>query len=395
MVERAVSQEVWAHNVEIELFRERLETIRDEALEVLSPSDSGRELWGYIGVSISLSVLGWSLSLWSWGGLSALGVVALALSRFSRWILAHHICHRAYDQASLLPAWLKSSRFGLQGWARWLWVDWMPTEAWSYEHNVKHHAYTNQRGSDPDFVEEKAGWLRDWEAPVSLKLLVFTLGSLVWKPLYYGPNTLLELRSRGGSALISIYSWEAWSPLKAPIWTVISRSWLPYLSVHFALPISLGFFVFGGESAQHLALYLLLVEGLTNLYSFVMIVPNHAGADLYQFEGRGSGRGQFYLRQILSSCNYHTGHPIIDFLHGYLNYQIEHHLWPQLTMSQYRWIQPRVRALCEEFGIPYVQEPVWRRVVKLARLSVGSERAPLLRCEGVEGESVVFHSIRE
>ena len=47
---------------------------------------------------------------------------------------------------------------------------------------------------------------------------------------------------------------------------------------------------------------------------------------------------------------------IDDFFHGFLNYQIEHHLWPKMTMRQYQWVQPQVKKLCEEYGVPYYAE---------------------------------------
>ena len=92
----------------------------------------------------------------------------------------------------------------------------------------------------------------------------------------------------------------------------------------------------------------LLAEAITNFHSFLMIVPNHAGDDLYRFDGPvRHGQGEFYLRQIVGSVNYRCGGDGNDVMHGWLNYQIEHHVWPDLTLRQYRRAQPRLKALCE------------------------------------------------
>ena len=45
-----------------------------------------------------------------------------------------------------------------------------------------------------------------------------------------------------------------------------------------------------------------------------------------------------------------------------MNYQIEHHLWPDASIRQYQIIQPRLKKLCEEYGVPYKQEPLRRRL---------------------------------
>jgi fatty acid desaturase len=69
--------------------------------------------------------------------------------------------------------------------------------------------------------------------------------------------------------------------------------------------------------------------------------------------------------------NFATGGDLNDFLHGFLNYQIEHHLFPDLPPRQYQRIAPRVRAICEKYGVPYRQEPVLERVRKLVAIAVG------------------------
>merc|ERR1712194_637165 len=62
---------------------------------------------------------------------------------------------------------------------------------------------------------------------------------------------------------------------------------------------------------------------------------------------------------------------INDFMHGYLNYQIEHHLWPNLSMLSYKRSQPLVKALCKSYGVPYVQENVFLRVKKTVDIMTG------------------------
>ena len=140
----------------------RLDALRDEARRDAPVEDSSPELWRFLSVSFALSLFGWvsffmvlsalkaepfdgslgAENRLSWGAgwciLGLSGACALALGKFSRWIAAHHLCHKGYDQARGLPRALRSDRFGQRGVARLLWVDWMPTSAWIYEHNVRH-----------------------------------------------------------------------------------------------------------------------------------------------------------------------------------------------------------------------------------------------------------------
>jgi hypothetical protein len=43
-------------------------------------------------------------------------------------------------------------------------------------------------------------------------------------------------------------------------------------------------------------------------------------------------------------------------------------------MSAYARIQPEVKAICERYGVPYVQESVWTRFSKMARIFVGDAK---------------------
>merc|ERR1711871_1736147 len=92
--------------------------------------------------------------------------------------------------------------------------------------------------------------------------------------------------------------------------------------------------------------------------------------------------GSFYMRAITSSSNFKTANgvgkkvhgftaDVNDFLHGWLNYQIEHHCWPQLSMLSYQKAAPQLRAICEKHNVPYVQQNVFRRLKKTADIMVG------------------------
>jgi hypothetical protein len=59
--------------------------------------------------------------------------------------------------------------------------------------------------------------------------------------------------------------------------------------------------------------------------------------------------------QVRNSSNFsnHWGGDLFAYLHGGINYQIEHHLFPGMSHIHYPTIAPIVRKTCEEFDIPY------------------------------------------
>jgi len=98
---------------------------------------------------------------------------------------------------------------------------------------------------------------------------------------------------------------------------------------------------------------IILTEVFANIYSFLIITTNHCGYDLYRFNKSDlSENGRIY-RAVLGSVNYPFGNNVIDFFHGYLNYQIEHHLFPRISHVHYYKIKPIVQEWCKENKIKY------------------------------------------
>lgn len=313
----------------------------------------------------------------AWVCPNPVAALALSLGTFVRWAaVAHHTLHGGYDRAPGVPR--RYTRRGFAaGWRRAIdWLDWLAPDAWRHEHNLLHHCRLNETPGDPDLVEALVEWHGPWPRP--LRLLLLTIYAVAWKPLYYGPN-ILRLSGnaaarrrdpaappvRGGSPAVV----SPLTPCGRRVWL---RCWLPYAVWRFGLAPAL-FLPLGEWAWLSVLVNSLVAEALTNAHAFLMIIPNHSGDDLYRFDGPvHGGKGEFYLRQIVGSANYRCGGDVNDLLHGWLNYQIEHHVWPDLTLLQYRRAQPRLQALCERYGVPYAQESVFRRFGKMVAIALGN-----------------------
>ena len=311
----------------------------------------------------------------AWIGPNPVSALLLSTGTFSRWaMVAHHIIHRGYDAVPGVPARYRSTRFA-RGARRFRdWFDWMVPEAWHEEHDLLHH-YRLGEVADPDLVEHNLGWLRDAALPRAVKTALVAVMALSWKWAYYAPNPLEKLqdaraRRAGRPAPTRAGRLSIFNPLSPEGRELWWRCYLPYAAWNFAILPSL-YAPLGPWAVFSVWSNLLMAEALTNLHAFIVIVPNHAGADLSRFPAPTSSRQEFYLRQILSSANYPCGDDWTDFLHGGLNYQIEHHLFPDLSMLQYRRCQPLVKALCARHGVPYVQESVWRRLRRTVAIMNG------------------------
>jgi fatty acid desaturase len=310
----------------------------------------------------------------AWIAPNPISAFLISQGNVCRWtIVMHHISHRGLDRVPGVPERYTSRRFA-KGARRFVdWLDWMAPDAWHEEHDVMHHGHTGER-EDPDLVEDNSRFIRELDAPLFVKVALVAFYALTWKLTYYAPSTLRALsaaRKRRAGHEREPRRVRAWNPLTVEGREFWRRCVLPYGLFRFALVPAL-FLPLGVIAGANVLLNSLLAEAFANIHSFLVIVPNHAGDDVYRFEGRCQSRAEFYLRQVTGSVSFRGGgDDLRDFLMGYLNYQIEHHLFPDLPPLQYRELQPRVKAICAAHGVPYIEDSLFARVRKLVAVMVG------------------------
>ena len=357
-------------NVDREQLAKDLNEIQKELLTSVGEQDfkhlKKMERWGKI-----CSLLGYGTA---WILPNPISALLISQGSFARWaIITHPVVHKGYDKVTETPSRYTSKKFA-RGWRRFIdWPDWITPAGWHQEHDILHH-YNLGEKLDPDHLQHNMEWLRQSKAPMWLRFLIVGIFTAAWKILYYTPRAhkelLLSRARRNRESLPEMTRKGAWSLYTKEGKALWFESILPYAGFRFIL-LPLLFLPLGSLAAINVFLNSLLAEVFTNMHSFLVIVPNHAGDDVMMFEEKSKGRGEFYLRQILGSVNYPTGSDFNDFFYGWLNYQIEHHLWPDMPLSQYQNVQPKVVEVCKKHGIPYCQQSVFKRLLKAVDIMVG------------------------
>jgi fatty acid desaturase len=268
-------------------------------------------------------------------------------------------------------------------------MDWMMPEAWDVEHNHLHH-YQLGEDADPDLVERNMKTTREGPMPMWARYMQVAALSVIWKWFYYAPNTMKELFARRAreaekrgeesyqpyttGSMPSTVLTTVQSAFQGNFGAIIetAKCFAPYATFQFGVLPAVGYAIGGAQMAMATLATTLLADLFTNLHSFIVIATNHVGDDIYRFESETKPRtDDFYMRAVIGSANFRTGGDVNDFMHGWLNYQIEHHMWPDLSMRCYQRAQPKVKAICEKYGMPYVQENVFKRVGQLVDVMVG------------------------
>lgn len=356
-------------DVDADAFFRDVQALRAELLGELGEEDTDHlrrfERIGRIATAVGLATAPWFPN--------PVSAVALSLGRSTSWILMHHIGHKGYDKVPNIPRRFTSKVFA-RGKRRMLdWPDWMTPAAWCHEHNNLHHTYTGE-DTDPDNVERNTEYLRDPKYSMPARYAMVGALLATWRFTYYAPQTTELLLER------QLKRPPTKQEFRKAYW---KDNILPYTLVQFVgLPAL--FAPFGPWASFSALCNSLMAEVLTNAHTFLVVGPNHTGDDVMRFDTPAKNRAEAMLRQVLGSVNYRTGGDMVDFFHLFLNYQIEHHLYPDLPMRTYQKAQPKVEALCKKHGVPYIQESVFRRFGKLVDVIVG--KTQMKRAEPVRND---------
>ena len=355
---------------DVERLGAELDAIRDEVLAARGESDAryiknlikiqrGIELAGRVALMGSRSRSVWSLGV----GLIALGKVLENME------LGHNILHGQWD-------WMRDPDIHSTTW-EWDFV--APARGWQHTHNDLHHTWTNVIGKDRDVgynilrVSEDQPWTpRDVLNPLVNLLMapMFEWGiasyDVEWDQYKAGNKS----REQVMSDLADLRDKAIQMVLKDHIATPLAAASLS----------AVGGKLFGRKTkfaatAGRALSGALAANALRNVWAHAVIFCGHFpdGAETFSEEMiEGETRGDWYIRQMLGSANL-DGTRLFHTLTGNLSHQIEHHLFPDLPSNRYIEVAPRVRDICERYGLPYNTGPfgvqlasTWRKICVLA-----------------------------
>ena len=325
--------------------------------------------------------------------------VMMGLSMTSHWTtVSHHISHGGYTDTDTtmkhtdIPKKYNRFTYGVKLRRRLMdWMDYILPEAWHCEHNIHHHYKLNE-ATDPDNVQQNLVILRTMNAPRIVKYGIIVLFALTWRLLYYSPNSYKYYKAskikrtmtnedykQMTLAGIITNEWPSWIS-KLEYFTLVLCPIIVYRALCFTPSYLLYTYfptIFTATHLHNVVANYVFADLFCNFHTFVIIVSNHAGSDMYLYRTPVTAKSdEWLLRQCISSTNYTAGNDIIDYLQGWLNYQIEHHLFPDLSAYEYQVIHNNVREVCRLHGVPYVCDNVFVRLWKTVKIMTGQESIP-------------------
>ncbi|WP_131787299.1 fatty acid desaturase family protein [Protofrankia symbiont of Coriaria ruscifolia] len=338
---------------DIEEFGHELDRIRDEVIASRGEDDA-RYIRRVIAIQRGLeaggrTVLFASLLPPAWAAGTAMLVTAKILENME---IGHNVLHGQWD-------WMRDPEIHS---TTWEWDSASPAEQWKHSHNYVHHTYTNVLGKDRDigFSAMRVVPEQPWH-PIYLA-----------QPLY---NAVLAVFFEWGIAIYdaelerALRGEKSWDEVLGQLRGVWRKARRQIVKDYLAFPL------LAGPAFVPVLLGNLTANAARNIWAHMIIFCGHFpdGTEVFtEQQIEGETRGEWYRRQLLGSANIDGG-PLLHIMSGNLSFQIEHHLFPDLPSNRYAEVAPRVRDLCERFGLAYTTGPlmrqstrVWKRIFRLA-----------------------------
>ena len=244
---------------------------------------------------------------------------------------------------------------------------------WKIQHNLLHHTYTNIDGYDQD-IESKGPLRLSENAPLH-KIHKY---QYIHAFFFYGFMTLLKIVSDFTQLIVynkkGITRRQNFNPTFEYLRMVIVK--ILYLFVVIGLPILftsynwlqvlLGFFV------MHWTAGIIL----STIFQMAHLVE---GADEPIPNADGIINNEWAVHQLNTTSDFARDNQLLNWYVGGLNFQIEHHLFPNISHVHYQKIAPIVERTAKEYGYNYNLKPTFADALKshIRRLkALGLQQVP-------------------
>ena len=293
------------------------------------------------------------------GPFALIGVPFLFLHRNLEAIeIGHNVLHGQYDSFDEIPQFhAKNFR----------WKAPVDETSWRQEHNGVHHVHTNVYEKDPDLNH---GFLRVNSQVPHTKLHYFQVPIylfLLYPFMLYNFNAqnlgvvdkfrakYFPQGNKGYAVLdesLRLSKTESKKRQNRAVWRVWAKEYVFFP----LLALLTGFGVVKVFLAN-------LLADLMNSYWIALTIQATHFTEPLQPEDAIKNKGKWYISQLDSSVNF-KGNRWQSILWGHLNYQVEHHLFPDIPAHRYPDMALEVEEVCKKYNLPYKCNPNWRTAIK-------------------------------
>ena len=248
----------------------------------------------------------------------------------------HDGAHGAYSNKKWLNTLAASSMYLLGS----------TTINWKIQHNVNHHTYTNIYNYDPDISTKAVIRLSD-HAPLKRyhrfqKYYAFPLYGLMTILKLFGEINVFMRYYRGGQVKKMNVS-----PVKELTKLILIK--VIYLAVIIGLPILFTDFSIGQILIGFMVIHFVAGMIMSTIFQMAHVVM---GVD-QPLPANGIITSKRLAHQLKTTSDFGKKSGLLSWYMGGLDFQVEHHLFPNICHIHYAAIAPIVEKTASEFGLRY------------------------------------------
>ncbi len=221
---------------------------------------------------------------------------------------------------------------------------------WKAQHNILHHSFTNIEGYDEDI--DTPPFLR-FSPHSEVKRIHKYQYLYAW--FFYSLMTLSWTFMKDFKDSVRYQKIGLYKQLKTSFGkelTIIITTRVIYFTYMVVLPLWLM-----DISWIQLIIGFITVHLVAGLSLAVIFQLAHVMEDTqFPLPKDGSVNNQWAAHQLQTTLNFASKRPVLTWLIGGLNYQVEHHLFPHISHVHYRKIAPIVEKTAQEYNMPYHTE---------------------------------------
>lgn len=254
----------------------------------------------------------------------------------------HDAAHGAYHSKRAINRLFASSIYLISGNAA----------TWKIQHNILHHTFTNIEGMDEDM--DSSGLIR---LHPSQQWKRFHRFQKFYTPLVYGLLTINWVMAKDFKQLIRYYKQGIGGHTPQSIkreWAILVVTKLLYFGLFIVLPLVLipvaWYWVLAGFLLMHFTAGCIL--------SFVFQLAHMVeGVENMDIPEDGHLSDEWMEHQLKTTANFARNNKLVSWFVGGLNFQVEHHLFPNICHIHYPALSKIVEQTAKEFNLPYFEYP--------------------------------------
>lgn len=229
---------------------------------------------------------------------------------------------------------------------------------WKMQHNVLHHSFTNIDGYDEDL---ESGLIR--LSPHQKRLGIHKFQAF-YAPLFYGLMTVYWSIAKDFDQIIrykkkNLLAGQGLTFKKGLTQVILNK--IVYFGVMLVLPLLLIDLPWWHVLIGYFVMHYICGLVLAFIFQLAHVIEE---TDFYDADKDSSVENNWAIHQMKTTANFANNNRILSWLIGGLNFQVEHHLFPNICHVHYKKISEIVKETAAEFKVPYNQHKTFFKALK-------------------------------